>query len=117
MGVAQMNLGHCALLQGRLADAKHELLIALNVLEKTSFWNGLARVYEHMTELNLRLSNYMEALRCADSRLALARRHANRHMEAAAWKQKAAALRLAGRTAAARECLANVERLESDVTP
>ena len=117
MGVAQMNLGHCALLQGRLADAKHELLIALNVLEKTSFWNGLARVYEHMAELNLRLSNFAEALRCAEMRLALAQRHENRHMEAAAGKQKATALKLAGRTDEAQQTLAEVARLEADGQP
>jgi tetratricopeptide (TPR) repeat protein len=106
MGVASMNLGHCALLQGRLADAKHELAVALNILEQTSFWNGLARVYEYMADLNLRLSNCTEAVRCAEQRIALARRHSNARMESAAWRQKAEALKLAGRTAEAAACLA-----------
>jgi tetratricopeptide (TPR) repeat protein len=96
MGVAYMNLGHCALLQGRLADAKHELVMALNILEQTSFWNGLARVYEYMADLNLRLSNSAEAVRCAERRIELARRHANLPMESAARRQKATALGLAG---------------------
>jgi tetratricopeptide (TPR) repeat protein len=95
MGVAYMNLGHCALLQGRLADAKHELVAALNILEQTSFWNGLARVYEYMADLNLRLSNWKQAIRCADKRIELARRHANLQMESSARKQKAEALKLA----------------------
>jgi tetratricopeptide (TPR) repeat protein len=108
MGIAYMNLGRCAVLQGRLADAKHELAIALNILEQTSFWNGLARVYEYMADLNLRLSNCTEAVRCAEKRIELARRHSNLRMESAAWRQKATALKLAGRTAEADTCLAQV---------
>jgi tetratricopeptide (TPR) repeat protein/tRNA A-37 threonylcarbamoyl transferase component Bud32 len=108
MGIAYMNLGRCAVLQGRLADAKHELAIALNILEQTSFWNGLARVYEYMADLNLRLSNCAEAVRCAEKRIELARRHSNLRMESAAWRQKATALKLAGRTAEADTCLAQV---------
>ena len=95
MGIAFMNLGHCALLQGRLADAKHELAVALNILEKTSFWNGLARVYEYMTTLNLRRNNIDQAIQCVDKRIELARRHANRRMEADARGQKAEVLRAA----------------------
>lgn len=110
MGLACMNLGHCAVLQGRLADAKHELAVALNILEQTSFWNGLARVYERMADLNLRLGNCPEALRCADRRIELARRHSNRRMELAAWRQKAEALRRAGRDAEAEACLAQAEQ-------
>jgi len=105
MGVAYMNLGHCALLQGRLADAKHELAMALNILEQTSFWNGLARVYEYMADLNLRLSNCTEAARCAERRIELARRHSNLRTESAARRQKAEALRLAGRDVEAAACL------------
>ncbi|MFQ5805277.1 MAG: tetratricopeptide repeat protein [Phycisphaerae bacterium] len=108
MGIAYMNLGHCALLQGRLADAKHELAIALSILEQTSFWNGLARVYEYMANLNLRLSNCAEAVRCAERRIELAQRHSNLRMESAAWRQKAEALKLAGRAAEADVCLARV---------
>lgn len=94
-GVAFMNLGQCAMLQGRLADAKHELAVALNILEKTSFWNGLARVYEYMAEMNLRLSNWREAVRCADQRIKLAQRHSNGPMETAAKQQRDQALAVA----------------------
>ena len=102
-GVAYMNLGQCALKQGRLGDAKHELAVALNVLEHTKFWNGLARVYEYMAELNLTLGNGVEAARCAERRLELAQRHANAPMADAARKQKDRALRLHARHAAATE--------------
>ncbi len=112
MGIAYMNLGHCALLHGRLADAKHELAIALNILEQTSFWNGLARVYEYMADLNLRLANCAEAVRCAEQRINLARRHSNVQMEMAGWRQKAEALTLAGRSAEAEICLAQLKDAE-----
>ncbi|MBN2446479.1 MAG: tetratricopeptide repeat protein [Phycisphaerae bacterium] len=113
MGVAYMNLGHSALLQGRLADAKHELAIALNILEHTSFWNGLVRVYEYMADLNLKLSNCAEAVRCAEQRLELARRHSNAPMESDAWRQKARALELAGRKSEAAACLAHAGEHET----
>jgi len=112
IGVAYMNLGRCALLQGRLADAKHELAIALNVLERTSFWNGLARVYQVMAELNLRLSDRVEAGRCSEELMRLARRHANRRMEAAAWRLKAAVLRQDGRSDEAANCEETAELVE-----
>ncbi len=96
VGVAHMNLGYCATLQGRFDEAKHELAVALNVLEATHFWNGLARVYEYMAELNMKLGNFEQAACCAEQRLRLARRHANRRMEEAAGRQKAEALRQAG---------------------
>jgi len=44
-------------------------------------------------------------VRCAEKKIELARRHANRTMEAAAWRQKAEALRLSGRAREADECL------------
>ena len=113
VGVAYLNLGQCALLEGRLADAKHELALALTVLEDTSFWNGLARVYESMTELNLRVGNKVEAIRCAERRVDLARRHKNRRLEAAAWRQQAEALRSAQRTTEADECAQRAAEIEA----
>ncbi len=115
MGVAYMNLGHCALLQGRLADAKNELAVSLNILEQTSFWNGLARVYEYMADLNLRLSNCAEAILCAEQRIELAQRHSNLRMESAAWRQKAEALKLAGKAAEAQLCLTRGNNGDSKV--
>ncbi|MCA9242546.1 MAG: tetratricopeptide repeat protein [Phycisphaerales bacterium] len=102
-GVAFMNLGQCALMRDRLADAKHELAVALNLLEGTTFWNGLARVYEYMADLNLKLENDREAARCAQRRIELAERHANRSMLSEAWRQKAEALRRMGEEQAAQE--------------
>ncbi len=91
LGVAYMNLGHCSLLQDRLSDAKHELAIALGTLEPTSFWNGLARVYDYMYQLNLRLGDRTEAIRCARQRYDLARRHDNQVIAEEAKRQCAEA--------------------------
>jgi serine/threonine-protein kinase len=110
-GICHMYLGRFALAQGRTGDAKHELALSLNILEETRFWNGLARVYESMADMNLHLKNSTEARRCADKRIELARLHSNRRMEAAAWKQKAAACNLAGCRAEAAACLAQAEAL------
>lgn len=104
IGVAYMNLGHCALLDGDTAQAKRELLSALHILEQTSFWNGLGRLYAHMTTLNMKAGDFDEAVRCADLRIALARRHSNAPMLRDAFEQRAAALRAAGRNADAEEC-------------
>ncbi len=106
VGTTHMHLGRCAALEGRFAEAKHEFTMALNALEETRFWNGLARAYEYVAELHVQLGNYDEAARCADKRIELARQHANVRMEQAAWLQKAECLRRAGRTAEAEQCAA-----------
>ncbi|MFO0839463.1 MAG: tetratricopeptide repeat protein [Phycisphaerae bacterium] len=95
IGVSHMHLGRCAALAGRFADAKTEFALACNELEETSFWNGLARVYEYMAEMNFQLADYAEAARCAERRLELAIRHANRSIEESARRQRDEALRLA----------------------
>jgi tetratricopeptide (TPR) repeat protein len=105
VGLSHMHLGRCASLAGDYAEAKNEFALALNALEETSFWNGLARAYEYVAEMHLRLDHYDEAIRCAEQRIELARRHANRRMESSAWQQKAEALRRAGRTEDAAACL------------
>ncbi|MGE0479387.1 MAG: tetratricopeptide repeat protein [Phycisphaerae bacterium] len=92
VGVATMHLGRCDALVDRLDDAGHELAVALCILENARFWNGLARAYEYAADLDLRTGDYAAAVRCADKRIALARLHANAGMEAAAWRQRAAAL-------------------------
>ncbi len=117
IGVAYMNLGHCAALQGRFSEAQRELTAALNILERTSFWNGLGRVYEYMADLNLELGHYTEAARCADLRIALARRHANLRMEAAAWRQKGSALERAGRLESAALCYERASEAEQGRLP
>lgn len=105
VGTTHMHLGRCAALEGHFADAKHEFTMALNALEETRFWNGLARAYEYIAEMHLQLGNSDEAIRCADKRIELARQHTNVHMEFAAWLQKAEALKSAGRTEEAAVCL------------
>jgi tetratricopeptide (TPR) repeat protein len=99
-----MHLGRCAALDKRFADAKHEFTMALNALEETRFWNGLARAYEYVADMHLQLGNHEEALRCADQRIKLARQHSNVRMESAAWLQKAEALESAGRADEAAVC-------------
>ncbi|MCK4343058.1 MAG: tetratricopeptide repeat protein [Phycisphaerae bacterium] len=106
VGTTHMHLGHCAALEERFAEAKHEFTMALSVLEETRFWNGLARAYEYIAEMNLRLGNYDETVRCANKRIELARQHSNVRMESAAWLQKAESLELAGRMEEAAACLA-----------
>lgn len=113
VGTTRMHLGRCAALEGHFAEAKHELTMALNVLEETRFWNGLARAYEYIAEMNLQLGDAEEAMRCADKRVELARQHANQRMESAAWLQKAEALKLLGRVKDAEECLERGRRLEA----
>ena len=115
-GVSHMHLGRCASLQGEFSDAKNEFTRALNVLEGTSFWNVLARTYEYMAEMNLRLGHYSETIRCADRKIELARRHSNWTMEVAAWRQKAGALGNLGRSAEADECLKQADAISQKNT-
>ena len=86
--------------------------MALNALEETRFWNGLARAYEYIAEMHLQLGNYDESVRCADKRIELARQHSNVRMESAAWMQKAEALERAGRTDEAAACVARGRKAE-----
>ncbi len=111
-GISYMHLGRCALSLGRIAVAKHELAMALSALEETRFWNGLTRVYESIAELNLQLQNYVEASRCADRQIELARAHDNRGMQAAGWRLKAQALRAVGDETQERSCLEKATELE-----
>ncbi|MFH1748923.1 MAG: serine/threonine-protein kinase [Planctomycetota bacterium] len=113
VGVSHMHLGRCASVQGRFADAKNEFALALNALEGTSFWNVLARTYAFIAEMNLKLGNVAEAIRCADKNLALAQRHANTRMETAAWRQKAEALERAGRNPEAEICRSQALKVEA----
>lgn len=106
VGVAHMHLGRCAAARGQLDIAKTEFALALNALEETSFWNGLARAYEYVADLHVRSGDYEEAARCADKRIELARRQNNRPAEAAAWQQLAEIWRQAGRLGEMEQCLA-----------
>lgn len=110
VGTTHMHLARCAALEGRFAEAKHEFTMTLGALEETRFWNGLARAYEYMAEMNLQLGDCDEALRCTEKRIELARQHANLRMESAAWIQKAESLRKAGRVDEAAECVMQAKR-------
>lgn len=116
VGLTHLHLGRCAAQQERFADAKHEFTMALSTLDETRFWNGLARAYEYIAEMNIQLGSYEEATRCADRRIELARQHANARLEAAAWRQKAESLRLAGREQEAVACLTQGRGVETGAT-
>ena len=112
LGATHMHLGHCAASQGRFEQAKLEFAMALNALEETRFWNGLARLYERMADMNVQLRHYREAIRCTEQRIALDRQHSNARMEAAGWRQKAAILEASDQTAEAAAARRAAERLE-----
>jgi tetratricopeptide (TPR) repeat protein len=79
--------------------------MALEQLNATEFWNGATIAYEHLAELHLKQQSPESAFDCIEKRIDLARRHGNRHMEAAAWEQKARAYELTDQKDVAMECL------------
>ncbi|MDX2200478.1 MAG: tetratricopeptide repeat protein [Phycisphaerae bacterium] len=111
IGTSHMNLGHCAALQRRFVEAGSEFAMALNALQETTFWNGLARLYELMAEMNQRLGHFREALRCAEQRAQLARQHGNKRIESLALEQQALALAAMGQHPRAEEVRAAAKRL------
>ncbi|MCG3125383.1 MAG: Serine/threonine-protein kinase PknD [Phycisphaerae bacterium] len=113
MGVSHLNLGRCASLAGEYESAKNEFTLAFNALEETRFWNGLTRAYDYVAEMNLRLHDYREALRCADKSIELARLHANRSMEAAGWRHRGAALAALGQVEESRAAAETASRLDA----
>ncbi len=111
IGVSHMNLGRVAALGRDFVTAKTEFAAAFHALEQTGFWNGLARWYEYVADMNMQLANYREAVLCAEKRVESARAHSNRAMEAAAWRQKAEALSLDGHAEQAEACRREAEKL------
>jgi tetratricopeptide (TPR) repeat protein len=106
VGTTHMHLGRCAALEGRYDDAKRDYAVAIGLLDDTGFWSGLARVYEFMIEMNMSLGAVDEAVRCADERIAIARRSNSAALETVALRQKAELLTRAGRIDEAERCLA-----------
>ncbi len=104
VGNTHIHLARCAVLLGDDAEAQHQFTMGLSTLEETGFWNGLARAYEFMADMNLRRANYAEALRCVEQRIALAQQHTNASMEASAWEQKAVIYRAMTRDDEAADC-------------
>ncbi|MBK8913478.1 MAG: tetratricopeptide repeat protein [Phycisphaerales bacterium] len=92
VGVSHMNIGRTAALAGRPEVARIELASALVMLSTTDFWNGLARAYEYIADLNLQCGDAPEALRCARMRRELAQRHGNEQMQRSACEQESRAL-------------------------
>lgn len=99
VGVSQMNIGRCACLMNDFVEADIWFNAALGTIERTSFWNGLTLVYEHLAEMRLLENKPSEALACIDRRIELAARHGNKRMESEAWEQKARAYEQMNRTA------------------
>lgn len=114
VGTSLMHLGRCEALRGNPDAAKRELTAALSTLEETRFWNGLARAYEYIAELDIQSGDHVSAVRCADRRVELARRHANKRMERAAWLQKAGSLDAMGYQKDAAECRQMATQLAED---
>lgn len=112
-GISHLNLGQCAATQGKTTEARTELAMALTLLEETAFWNGLARVYESIAEMNARDRAFDESLRAVDKRIELARLHQNQRMEAGAWAQRGDILEQAGRRAEAEACRAHAAGIAS----
>lgn len=105
VGICHVNLGRCACHLGALDRAEEHFRTALGLLESTSFWHGLALVYEHQAELHLLRDRVDAALQGIEERIKLAQRHKNRRIESAAWEQKARAYEIAGQTETAVDCL------------
>lgn len=117
IGTSHMHLGRAAALQGRFPEAKMEFALAQNTLEEITFWNGLARLYEFMADMNLRLGQNAEAVRCAERRIELAQQHENHRIEAAAWRQKGHGLEGMDRAAAARAAFQQADAIERGAPP
>ena len=100
--------------EGRFADAKHEFTMALNALEETRFWNGLARAYEYIAEMHVQLENYDEAValrrQTHRTRPPALRTSASRRRPGI---RKPTRCERAGRTEEAAECRARAAELES----
>lgn len=101
VGLTHLHIGRAATLEARYGDAKRELAIALTVFGESNFWNGLMRAHEYIADLNVKLGDHAEALRCTDQRIVLARRYGNARLESAALRQKADVLRASGKMAEA----------------
>ena len=110
VGISHLNLGRVASKQGDFTLARNEFARSFSALEKTAFWNGLARWYESVADMGAAQGNYEQAVLCAEKRIELARSHSNSGMERAAWMQKARALELMGRMEQAAACQREADR-------
>ncbi len=105
IGVCHANLGRCYLKMNELELCQSHLDDAVEVLGTTEFWNGMTVAYEYHAELCMKRSQADAAFDYVDKRIDLARRHGNRHVEAAAWEQKARAFEMNAKKDEAMDCL------------
>jgi tetratricopeptide (TPR) repeat protein len=117
IGVCHTNIGRCYACLQDYSEARDHLTTALDSLNATEFWNGATVAYEHLAELHLRQQAPESAFECIEKRIDLAKRHGNRHMEAAAWEQKARAYELTNRKDVAMECLRKSFELQQRKDP
>ena len=117
LGVCHTNIGHTYLHMCHYEDASAHLGEAIEHLTATDFRNALATAYEHLVDLHLQRKQPAVALKYVDQRVDLARRHANRPMEASAWEQKARAYEQMGRKYEAMDCLRKSFELQQTKSP
>ncbi len=117
LGVCHTNMGRTYLQMNQYEEAAEHLNQALGHLTATEFRNGLATAYEHLADLHLQRKEPAMTLKYADQRIDLARRHANRHMEASAWEQKARAYEQMSRKDEAMDCLRKSFELQQTKSP
>jgi tetratricopeptide (TPR) repeat protein/tRNA A-37 threonylcarbamoyl transferase component Bud32 len=117
VGMSQMNLGRCSCLMTDYSESEIWFNTALGTLERTSFWNGLTLVYEHLAEMHLLAGEPESALPAIDKRIGLAQRHGNQRMEADAWGQKARAYEEMSLTSEALDALKSSVRISQRPAP
>jgi tetratricopeptide (TPR) repeat protein len=98
IGASRLNLGRCACLLNSLDVAKDELMQALEILEETSYWNGLAVAHQYLAEMYLMAADHDLAEQHARMGIELSDRHKNRRMQIAGWEQLARISARSGRT-------------------
>ncbi len=117
IGNCHTHIGKCYAQMGDLEQAERHLTSALETLGATEFWNGMTVAYEQLAELHLTRRQPDAAFDCIEKRIDLAQRHANRHMEAAAWEQKARAYELSAQKDEAMQCLRKSFQLQQSKAP
>ncbi len=116
-GICHTHIGRCHAHMGDYDLAEQHLTTALEALGATEFWNGITFAYEQLAELHLCRKQPDAAFECVEKRIDLARRHANRHVEAAAWEQKSRAFEMAHRKDEAMDCLRKSIQLQQNKSP
>jgi len=117
IGLCHTNLGRCYVQMQDYDLAEQHLQEAVANLAATDFPNGIALAFEQLAELHLRCDRLEAALESIDRRIGLARRHANRHMEAAAWEQKARVYEKSGKKDEVIDCMRKSFELQQTKSP